>query len=365
MNLTIVIPSHNNLPYLKKCYESIRAASKDVQLILFDDGSSDETWKYIKRINIDDKNLRGFQSKERTGHTVLYDTGFNLATTEYVGILHADMIVPPNFFDVLFPYLNETDVVSAKCIEPPLHPPGAEKIVKSFGMYPEEFNKKEFIKFVETESKEKEGQTLPSLFAPWFINKKKYRELIQSHDRQFAPYGWEDADIFVRMMRAGFNPVQVQSLLVYHFTQRGHRWNEGTVGTPNADYQLQMYLTRNRFATKWGTLSWKNELHTPTTIPLYYKQLTIKNYSDSLQARVKYEPLQLFFNRVVVDEQVLKTDGQELVPNYEVVLDYKINYDMGSLLELIQQIPFVVEQYEEGTYELSGMLINIFNTKQL
>jgi glycosyltransferase involved in cell wall biosynthesis len=341
-------------------------ANEEVKLILFDDGSTDDTWEYILRITADDPNTKGFQSKHRTGHTILYDNGFSIANTDYIGVLHADMIVPPNFFDVLLPYLNENDVVSAKCIEPPLHPPGAEKIVKSFGMYPDEFNRKEFVKFVEQESKDKAGQTLPSLFAPWFINKKKYMELIGGHDRQFAPYGWEDADLFVRMVRAGFNPVQVQSLLVYHFTQRGHRWNGGDVGKAHDDYQLQMYLTRNRFATKWGTLDWKNELHTPTNIPLYYKQLTIKNYSESLDARAKYEVLQFFFNRVMADGQVLKTDGQDFSPNYEIVLDYNINYlDMTSLMQLIQQIPFVVEQYEVGTYEVESLLINIFNTQQL
>ena len=365
-NLTIVIPSHNNLDYLKLCYTSLRAASKQVKLIIIDDGSTDGTDTYLREIAHLDSNLQHFIPGTRIGHTYWYDNGFSIAQTDYIGIMHSDMIVAPNFFDILEPYLNETDVVSARCIEPPLHPPGAEKIVKDFGMYPKDFDVKSFVQFVETESERMVGKTTPALFAPWFIRREKYKELIGGHDKQFAPYGWEDADIFVRMMKAGFNPVQIQSLLVYHFTQRGHRWDAGKVGTANTDYQLQMHITRNRFLTKWGTFSWKDENHTPTNIPLFYKQLTIKNYSANLESRIKYELLHLFFNQVVTEEgQVIKTDGSSRKPNYEVVFDYALNYDVTALPSFIQQIPFMIEQYEEGTYELSGMTFHIYNTQQL
>lgn len=363
-NLTIVIPSHNNLDYLKLCYASIRAASKQVKLIIIDDGSVDGTYEWLTTLA--EPNTFFISDSVRWGHTIWYDIGFHIAKTDYIGIMHSDMIVAPNFFEVLEPYLNTTDVVSAKCIEPPLHPAGREKIIKDFGMYPNDFKLVEFVNFAEAESEKMNGKTAPALFAPWFIHKEKYNELIGGHDKQFAPYGWEDADIFVRMMKAGFTPVQVQSLLVYHFTQRGHRWNAGNVGTAHTDYALQMHITRNRFATKWGTLHWKDENHTPNNIPLYYKQLTIKNYSQSTESRVKYEVLNLFFNRVETTEgQVVKTDGSNRKPNYEVVFDYAINYDVPTLVEFFQQIPFMIEQYDEGTYHLSDMIFRIHNTKQL
>ncbi len=66
-------------------------ANEEVKLILFDDGSTDDTWEYILRITADDPNTKGFQSKHRTGHTILYDNGFSIANTDYIGVLHADM----------------------------------------------------------------------------------------------------------------------------------------------------------------------------------------------------------------------------------------------------------------------------------
>lgn len=361
MNLTIVIPSYNNLEYLTLCYKSIRAANADVKLLLIDDGSSDGTKSFIDLMAEIDKNVIPLSSPDRKGHTYWYDVGFYVTTTDYIGIMHADMAVPSNFFDVLIPHLNENDVVSAKCIEPPLHPPGAEKIVKDFGMYPTQFNSKAFSEFVESESKQMEGKTSPSLFAPWFIHRQRYYDLIGKHDIQFAPYGWEDADLFVRMMKAGFNPVQVQSLLVYHFTQRGHRWHAGKVGTAHTDYQLQMHITRNRFASKWGTLNWKNELHTPNKIPSYYRQLRVKNYQ---YGNNPYEFINVFFNKIVTDDGILYDDGRGIQPNYEVVLDYNIAYDINELQMFLSQLPFMVEEVEEGDYEMGSMVIRVYNKQE-
>lgn len=358
-NLTLVIPSYNNLPYLKLCYESIREASKDVQLILMDDGSSDGTADWLR--SLEDENIIVHTLPNRVGHTILYDVGFMEARTDYIGILHADMVVAPNFFDKLLPRLERGKVISARCIEPPLHPEGAEKIVKNFGMTGVDFNREAFSTF----ALEQPESTMPSLFAPWFIHRDDYFEKVGGHDLQFAPYGYEDSDLFVRMIKAGFEPTQYGDLLVYHFTQRGHKWNNGTVGKFNDDYQLQMHITRNRFLNKWGTLMWKNEQHTPTDIPLYYKQLTIKNY-DMRESRIKYEFLNFFFNKVITENgQVIKTDGRDASVNYEIIFDYASGYDSQQLQTYMMHVPGVVRNCEVGTYEEGGIIFDVLNTHEL
>ena len=37
-DISVVIPSYNNLEYLKLIYNSVRTISKDIEVILFDDG---------------------------------------------------------------------------------------------------------------------------------------------------------------------------------------------------------------------------------------------------------------------------------------------------------------------------------------
>lgn len=355
-NLTIVIPSYNNLEYLKLCYVAIRKSNTNVNLIIFDDGSTDGTYHWLSTLRDNYLTIKRFET--RVGHTILYDHGFDMAQTEYIGIMHADMIVSDNFFEILSPLLNQNKIVSARCVEPPLHPEGAEKIVKNFGMDAKSFDYDAFCKFTKTI----QPSTIPALFAPWFIHKIEYVNRIGKHDVQFAPYGYEDSDIFVRMIKVDLEPAQHANLLVYHFTQRGHKWNRGAVGNFNTDYQLQMQITQNRFLNKWGTLFWKNELHTPTNIPLYYRQLLIKNYT---YGNNKYEFLNKFFNRVVTEDGVLFDDGRNLSPNYELIFDYKVEYNLDELQEFLMTIPFIIHEYDVGLYEFGQMQFNIFNKTEL
>jgi glycosyltransferase involved in cell wall biosynthesis len=352
-NLTIVIPSHNNPDYLTLCYASIRKAHPTIPLIIMNDGGCPVTQQFLD--GLDDANLRHTTYDERVGHTILYDVGFQMATTEYIGILHADMVVPANFFDNLLPRLQRGYVVSARCVEPPLHPPGEEKIIQNFGMTPDEFQQPAFDDYCKGHI----IRTRPSLFAPWFIHRQDYFDKIGGHDITFSPYGWEDADLFVRMMNADFIPAQYSDILVYHFTQRGHRWKDGVVGVEHDGYRLQMHMMQNLFAEKWGTLNWKDEHHTPRKLHRYYKQLVAKNFTHP--NREHYEGIGVFFNEVVADGgQLIKPPrSQRDSPDYTLTIDYSQHYDVGELYSFIQQLPDLVAESEQGTYEVGGMTLEI------
>lgn len=273
--LTIVIPSYNNLDYLELCYQSIRESSTDVKLIIFDDGSSDGTDKWLKELS--DENLKYEIFEERIGHTILYDRGFQMADTKYIGILHADMVVSKNTIPNILKSLDTNKIVSVTCIEPPIHPEGSEKVQMDFGMYPKDFDSKQFNSFCKSYGNSVLGETSDSLFAPWFINKEEYVNRIGKHDELFAPYGWEDSDIFVRMALAGFDIVRMKDTFVYHFTQRGHKWKNGNVGDFNSDYKLQMFSMQREFIRKWGTDICRDNEHRPVKITKYDIGLKINN----------------------------------------------------------------------------------------
>lgn len=362
-NLTVVVPSHNNLDYLKISYESIRAASPTVPLIIFDDASVDGTYEWLSTLQ--DDNLVSQRFEKRMGHPYLYDLGFNMANTEYVGLIHSDMAVSKNFFNTLSSKLNKNKVVSATCVEPPLHGEGFEKLVKGFGMYPTEFDREGFVKFSSEFEATNQNVTTPSLFAPWFVHKETYFQLVGGHDLRYLPVGYDDSDLFIRMKKGGFTIEQCRDMLVYHFTQRGAKWTSGNVGKKYDDYDLQMQISQNRFLTKWGTLIWKDEQHHPSDIPLFYKRLVIKNYKPG-ENRNKYEFLNVFFNQVTTDEyEEILSDGLDHEINYEMVFDYDVNYDVNELQNFILNLPFVLKDCEEGVYESAGILIEVKHTNEL
>jgi glycosyltransferase involved in cell wall biosynthesis len=230
MNISLIIPSRNNLKYLQCAYNSIRKyLPPSIEIVLLDDASTDKTWEWMCSVKSIDLNVQIYKNdtNERVGHTVLYDKGVELATNDIFGIFHADMIATPNYVQNMLKNLKEHTVVSGTRIEPPLHPPGPEKYVKNFGMEPEEFNYTEFLKFVDFCENDNKDKTSDGIFAPWIMYKKDFLE-IQGHDKKlFAPMELEDSDLFNRFLLNNYKLIQSRDAMVYHMTCRGSRFKDG------------------------------------------------------------------------------------------------------------------------------------------
>ena len=247
MRHTVIIPSYNTLYHLKNTYESLKKYAPEVDIIIIDDASEDGTSHWLLKELKDDK-VQPIISRERKGHTYWYDEGMRLAKTDIVSILHSDMIIGPGYFDNMLKHLEKGKVVCATRIEPPIHPPGKEKIVMNFGDDHNNFMWEAFEEFVTAESESERDNTTKGIFAPWMLYKEDHFA-IGGHDQRFAPYGYEDSDIFNRWILAGYEMVQSRDSLCYHMTCRGHRWNKG-VGIENSDYKSTM--ERCRYSYYWN-----------------------------------------------------------------------------------------------------------------
>ena len=146
MRHTVIIPSFNTLEHLKNTYKSIKSYGEDVDIIIIDDASDDGTADWL--LSLDDERLNRVLSPVRKGHTYWYDEGMKMADTEVVSILHSDMIIGPGYFKNMSKHLKKGTVVCATRIEPPIHPPGKEKIVRDFGDEANNFKWDAFEKFV-------------------------------------------------------------------------------------------------------------------------------------------------------------------------------------------------------------------------
>ena len=223
MNISLIIPTYNNLRHLKNSYTSVRKFYPELELVLLDDGSTDDTKIWLD--TLEDEFVIKYRSKERVGHTILYDKGIDMATNEIVGIIHADMILGPNYIENVLKHLERGKIVCATRIEPPLHPEGKEKIIRDFGMDFDDLNIEAFEEFVLKSQDEYKNQTTRGMFAPWVLYKEDFQD-IGGHDPEFAPFPYEDSDIFQRWILAGYELIQSRDAFVYHLTCRGHRWTE-------------------------------------------------------------------------------------------------------------------------------------------
>jgi len=366
-DISVVIPSYNNLEYLKLIYQSIRDVTDEVELLLYSDGSTDGTEEWLS--TLEDKNAVICALKDRVGHTILYDRGFNQAKGSIIGILHADMVVGHNFFNNILKYIKQGTVVCGTCIEPPLHPPGGEKIIKDFGLYPAEFNQVYFNNYTEDIAKKSAGEINESIFAPWFILKDEYLSKIGSHDQSYAPYGYEDSDLFSRMALAGFSFIQSRDAFVYHFTQRGHKWTKG-VGIENDGYKEQMDKTRKIYIRKFGTDPIFDYNHKPVPAPKFDVGFIIKG-SEGLIEFLEPWCLTLYTDtdctNFIKKEQLSKSfDLQKKIKslNAEKENSILVSIDERTFadndFQIIQQLPIIIQDSGEvGEFQINNLTLTI------
>lgn len=281
--ISFIIPSRNNLPYLKLAVGSIRQWYPEYEIIVLDDDSSDGTQAWLEELTKNDKNTVMYCHKGRQiGHTVLYDIGVGLARNEIFSIFHADMICGPNYVENLLKHLQPKGVVSATRIEPPLHPAGKEKIVQNFGIYDTDFNHSAFNAFCYTsqQTAENKDRTTKGIFAPWVMYKADFLA-IGGHDKFLAPFPYEDSDIFQRFILAGYDIKQSRDAFLYHFTCRGHRWTE-QVQKDDLFYKLCCAKNFSHYIRKWGSWIQNDEFCFPVIKNLYDVGFIVKNCNPQL-----------------------------------------------------------------------------------
>ena len=278
--ISFIQPSRNNLKYLQWSYNSIRKnLGYRHEICWADDFSDDGTWEWMQEIAEKDGNIKIHRNEgpTRLGHTILYDTLVDMATSDIVMIYHADMYACPGMDEEVLKHLERGKVVSATRIEPPLHPEGPEKIIKDCGIEPEEFNELGLMNFLE-EFNTGEDKLTEGIFAPWAIYKDDFTS-IGGHDPLYAPQSKEDSDIFNRFQLAGYETIQTWQGYVYHMTCRGSRFKDGAMRNPagqvfmkgreSSEWLAQNLRSTRNFIRKWGHMVKHDEYLKPIIPPKY------------------------------------------------------------------------------------------------
>ena len=395
--ISFIQPSRNNLKYLKWSYNSIRKnLGYRHEICWADDFSDDGTWEWMNEIVKKDKNVKIHRNEgpTRLGHTILYDTLVDMATSDIVMIYHADMYACPKLDEEILKHLEPGKVVSATRIEPPLHPDGPEKILEDFGIEPEEFKEQDLLSFVdEIQSGNgllygplKLGQeTSQGIFAPWAIYKEDFTS-IGGHDPLYAPQSKEDSDIFNRFVLAGYDLVQTWKGFVYHMTCRGSRFADGAQRNPDGQVfmknrETDEWLKQNErstrnFIRKWGHFVKHDSMMMPIIPPKYDIGFVVENCD--LHALTALEPWcsdiygdwvghkGLYVNKYIEEEQPntdfslsKKIHTQHSEPKNDVV----VYIDCSKLNQQNFRIIGQLSEILQNSGEIGEFDLDIFNIK--
>lgn len=364
MKVSFIIPSYNNLQHLKNVYASIQKHEPEAEVILLDDGSTDDTWEWIQQ-----QDCIAYRSDERLGHTILYDKGIELASNKIVGILHADMIIGPNYLKNLVKHLKPLTVVCATRIEPPLHPEGKEKIIKDFGMDFDSLDIDSFEDFAIQKQEEHSNETTKGMFAPWILYKEDFTSM-GGHDPLFAPFPYEDSDIFQRWILNGYKLVQSRDSFVYHLTCRGHRWSD-EVGKDDDYFKVVSQKASRNYLRKWGSWIDNDELQYPIIHPKYDIGFIIKNCNLDILRTLEpwsstcyvdfdyndYLHIEQANTIIELNERVKPYDNEK---NNEILVEMNgTTFDQQDF-RTIQVLPQIIQDSGEiGEFKLGNLKITI------
>ena len=368
-NVTLVIPTYNNFQHIKNAYTSIRKWYPTLELVLLDDGSNDGTYEWLQSTQSEDDNVILHRSEERVGHTILYDLGIEMANNEVIGIIHADMIVTENYLENLLKHLDKGKVVCATRIEPPLHPPGNEKIIQNFGLDFDDLNIPAFEEFAKKSQSENKGKTTKGMFAPWILYKEDFQR-IGGHDPLFAPFPYEDSDIFQRWIMAGYELIQSRDSFVYHLTCRGHRWND-QIQKDDDYYKVASQKAARNYLRKWGSWIENDSFQYPIITPKYDIGFIIKNCNLNLLkvlepwASTSYVDFNYTDYLYIEKDNTLMDLNERVKPfdnekNNEILVEIDGTTLNNDDFKIIQQLAKIIQDSGEvGRFTLGNLTIEI------
>jgi glycosyltransferase involved in cell wall biosynthesis len=375
--ITFVLPSRNNLEFLQLAYKSIRDLETKHEVLVLDDASTDGTQEWIKSLNDEDLITYHNPGPERIGIVGMFDKGIEMARTEIIFAFHADMVACKNLDKNILKHLKPGTVVSATRVEPPLHPPGPEKITVDFGVEANEFS---FVKWY-TESEElKQDTVTEGIFAPWCMYKSDYLA-VGGHDELFAPQSKEDSDLFNRFVLNGYQVLQSWDGLVYHFTSRGSRFNKHAGGGAGKNSEEWLYTTNKNarnFIRKWGHFVKHDALMKPIIPPKYDIGFVV--HKCNLQLLQALEP---WCSTLYTDDEmgILEAAYYELeqkhtsidlksklkvikytIPNNDIVVEFDATKLTQESFNILNQLPEIIQESGDiGSFELSIFKIDIKN----
>jgi glycosyltransferase involved in cell wall biosynthesis len=239
---SILIPSWNNLDYLKCCIQSIRKNSRyPHQLIIHVNEGKDGTLEWVKKQDLDFT-----YSKENVGVCYGFNSPAALAKTDYILLSDDDYYFAPDWDYYLLEEIKKLDhiyfSICGTMIEHSATNYSSMIAPHNFGKTVNEFDEERFLK---------EYKSFP--FADWngtnwypMVLHKTIWNLIGGLSTEFTPGMGSDPDMMMKLWHCGVRYYKgVSASRVYHFTSRSTarvKKNDG-----NKQFLLKWGLSKSTF----------------------------------------------------------------------------------------------------------------------
>ncbi|MDA3835588.1 MAG: glycosyltransferase, partial [Spirochaetales bacterium] len=274
---SIIILTHNQLEYTKKCINSIfKHTRESFELIVVDNGSTDGTVEYLEseargrrsevggqrspRLNPlrgvpegaiqQGREVRGqraevriIKNKENLGFAAGNNQGMAEAKGDYVLLMNNDLVVTPGWLGRLIACAERRPQIGI--VGPVSNYVSGPQLIKDVSY--DTTSLARLNKFSNAFSKKHEGQTKPFWRVVGFcmLIKRAVIDKIGGLDGRFGLGNFEDDDFSLRAALAGFESWIAQDCFVHHFGSR-------TFVGAKIDYRESLHKNWEIYKKKWG-----------------------------------------------------------------------------------------------------------------
>lgn len=117
--VSVIIPVYNAEKYLVKCLNNIVAQSlEDIEIIIIDDGSTDNSLNIIKKYCSKYENIK-YKSKTNEGQAIARNIGISMATGEFITFVDSDDYIDKEMLEKMYNNAieNNSDIVVCDYVE--------------------------------------------------------------------------------------------------------------------------------------------------------------------------------------------------------------------------------------------------------
>ena len=109
--ISILVPVYNSASFMNKLLEAIESqrilSGWDLELILVDDGSKDNSFQKIEELAQRYQYIKGIKLSKNFGHQIAVKTALSHCTGDYVAIIDDDLQDPPSLLPHFFSFLDQ------------------------------------------------------------------------------------------------------------------------------------------------------------------------------------------------------------------------------------------------------------------
>ncbi|HYG35119.1 MAG TPA: glycosyltransferase family 2 protein, partial [Clostridia bacterium] len=245
--VSVVIVTHNGLPYTKMCLTSIFANDWNPgdEVIVVDNGSTDGTPEYLRQLAGCIGQVRVVFNEQNRGFAAANNQALALASGSVLILLNNDTLVLRGWRDKLVNWLQDSaigmvgPVTNRTCNEAQIDAPYCS------------YAELERFAAEYTGEHESESNDLRMLAMFCVAFRRDVLVKVGMLDERFEIGMFEDDDYALRVRQAGYRVVCVEDVFVHHFGQ-------GSIGELclAGEYDQILDTNRRRFEEKWG-LTWQ------------------------------------------------------------------------------------------------------------